>query len=93
MNQPRRDGRHATEPYRVRVGETWYHVDPTFPRDGIEPGDTVVLYPAGGDAVVAVLEGHDGLGKTAFANLDGGRFEVPSADIAAIHLAAVDTSG
>jgi hypothetical protein len=83
------DGRHATQPYRVRAGAVWYWVDPTVSGDRIEPGDTVVVYPAGGDAVVAIAQALHG-GTLAFASLDGERFEVARRDIAALHLAAVD---
>lgn len=89
MMSPPKDGRHATQPYRVRAGETWYWVDPTVPREAIEPGDTVVLYPAGGHAVIAVVQPHHG-GALALANLEGERFEVPLGDIVTMHLAAVD---
>ena len=87
---PPKDGRDATQPYRVRAGETWYWVDPTVPRDAIEPGDTVVVYPAGGHAVIAIVQQHPGGGPVAFANLEGESFEVPLRDIDAMHLAAVD---
>ena len=83
------DGRHATQPYRVRAGAVWYWVDPTVSGDRIEPGDTVVVYPAGGDAVVAIAQALHG-GTLAFATLDGERFEVARTDVAALHLAAVD---
>jgi hypothetical protein len=87
---PPKDGRHAQRPYRVRAGETWYWVDPAAPREAIEPGDTVVVYPAGGHAVIAVVQEHHGRGVIAFANLEGERFEVYLRDLAAMHLAAVD---
>src|SRR5687767_1415858 len=51
-----KDGRTATQPYRVRVGDVWYWVDPTVPASEIEPGDTVVIYPATGDATLAILQ-------------------------------------
>ena len=87
---PPKDGRHAQQPYRVRAGATWYWVDPAVPREAIEPGDTVVVYPAGGHAVIAVLQQHHGGAALAFENLQGEPFEVDMRDIAAIHLAAVD---
>ena len=83
------DGRHATQPYRVRAGEVWYWVDPAVPGERIEPGDTVVVYPAGGHAVVAILHGHGG-DALAFSTPQGERFEVARRDIAALHLAAAD---
>jgi hypothetical protein len=83
------DGRDAREPYRVRAGTVWYWVDPTVPAERIEPGDTVVVYPAGGDAVVAIAQALHGE-TLAFASLDGERFEAARGDIAALHLAAVD---
>jgi hypothetical protein len=87
-----KDGRSATQPYRVRVGGTWYWVDPTVPRDAIEPGDTVVIYPADGEATLAVLQGAPGPEAVAFAfaSLDGARFDMPAGAIAALHIAAVD---
>jgi len=85
------DGRTATQPYRVRVGNTWYWVDPTVPRDDIEPGDTVVIYPAGGDATLAVLQSPFGpQSSIEFVTLEGENFNLAPADIAALHLAAVD---
>jgi hypothetical protein len=87
---PPKDGRAATKPYRVRASATWYWVDPTVPAGSIEPGDTVVLYPAGGHAVIAIVHEHGGQDALAFANLEGERFEVGRRDIAAMHLAAVD---
>jgi hypothetical protein len=89
MNVPPKDGRDATQPYRVRAGGVWYWVDPTVPRDAIEPGDTVVLYPAGGHAVVAIMQKR-GPAALAFSSLEGERFEVSARDIEAMHLAAVD---
>jgi len=84
-----RDGRTATAPYRVRVAGTWYWVDPTLAASTIAPGDTVIVYPVAGDAVLAVLRppSPDAL---AFTTLGGERFEVPERDIATMHLAAVD---
>ena len=91
-----KDGRHATQPYRIRVGDVWYWVDPTAPSDAIEPGDTVVVYPTDGDAYLATLKSSfpgtaeaDAL-PVAFASLDGRRFDVPAGAIATLHLAAVD---
>ena len=85
-----KDGRSATQAYRVRVGGTWYWVDPTVPRDAIEPGDTVVIYPAEGAAALAVLQSATGGDTIVFASLEGERFEIPARDLAALHLAAVD---
>ena len=85
-----KDGRNATQAYRVRVGGTWYWVDPTAPRDAIEPGDTVVIYPADGAAALAVLQSATGGDTIAFSSLEGERFELPARDVAALHLAAVD---
>ena len=86
------DGRNATKPYRVRAGGTWYWVDPTVPASALEPGDTVVLYPASDTAHVAVLRSRadTAAGPVAFAAPEGERFEVAGRDIAALHLAAVD---
>ena len=85
-----KDGRNAAQAYRVRVGGTWYWVDPTVPRGAIEPGDTVVIYPAEGAATLAVLQSATGGDTIAFASLEGERFEIPARDLAALHLAAVD---
>jgi hypothetical protein len=84
-----KDGRHATQPYRVRAGAVWYWVDPTVPGEQIEPGDTVVVYPAGGHAVVAIVQ-HQGRSALAFSTAQGETFEIARHDIAALHLAAVD---
>ena len=87
------DGRTATQPYRVRVGDLWYWVDPTIPADAIEPGDTVVIYPAAGDVTLAILQTPfepGGPGRADFSTLDGGRFSIPANDIAVLHLAAID---
>jgi hypothetical protein len=81
------DGRNATKPYRVRVGGTWYWVDPTA-RD-FEAGDTVLIYTRDGQSALAVLRGTLA-DPAAFASLDGEPFELARADIAALHLAAVD---
>jgi hypothetical protein len=86
----RKDGRDAAQAYRVRVGGTWYWVDPAVPAADLEAGDTVVLYPAGGEATFAVLRSAPGGETIAFASLEGEPFEVPASDIAALHLAAVD---
>lgn len=83
------DGRNATQAYRVRVGGTWYWVDPAAPRDAIEPGDIVVIYPAEGEPALAILQGAHG-DTLAFSSLEGERFEMPARDVAALHLAAVD---
>jgi len=85
-----KDGRNATQAYRVRVGGTWYWVDPAVPREAIEPGDTVVIYPAEGAAALAVLQSATGGDTLAFASLEGERFELPAREVAALHLAAVD---
>jgi hypothetical protein len=87
-----RDGRNASKPYRVRAGGTWYWVDPSVPASAIEPGDTVILYPASGDAHVAVLQRRADTteGPMVFAVPDGERFDVEPRDIAVLHLAAVD---
>ena len=84
------DGRNATQAYRVRVGGVWYWVDPAVPPAGIEPGDTVVLYPAEGDAAFAVLRSAIGGETVAFSSLEGERFEVAARDIGALHIAAED---
>ena len=83
-----KDGRNATQAYRVRVGGDWYWVDPAVPA-GIEPGDTVVIYPADGAAALAILQSAPGA-TVAFSSLEGERFEMPAHEIAALHLAAVD---
>jgi hypothetical protein len=83
------DGRHATQPYRVRAGTVWYWVDPTVPAAQIEPGDTVVLYPVDGHAVVAILQ-HHGRSALALSTPQGECCEIARRDIAALHLAAVD---
>ena len=87
---PPKDGRHAPQPYRVRAGTVWYWVDPTVSPDAIEPGDTVVVYPVGGHAVVAIMQADPEHGGRAFTSINGERFEVANRDIAAMHLAAVD---
>jgi hypothetical protein len=88
--QPPKDGRDATQPYRVRAGGVWYWVDPTVSADAIEPSDTVVVYPAVGHAVIAIMQAHHGRGALAFTSTEGERFEVDERDIEALHLAAVD---
>jgi hypothetical protein len=90
-----RDGRSAAQPYRVRVGGVWYWVDPTVPRGALEAGDTVIVYPVSGDPVLAILQADiqsaDGAaGAVGLASLEGERFALPLAGIAALHLAAVD---
>ena len=87
-----KDGRNATQAYRARVGGVWYWVDPAVPRASIEPGDTVVIYPADGEVTFAVFQSaaDSGSGTVAFSSLDGARFEMAAQDIAALHLAAVD---
>ena len=85
------DGRNATQPYRVRMGDVWYWVDPTPPSSGIEPGDTVVIYPVAGDATLAILQSPLAEGsRVEFSTLEGERFAVPRGDIAALHLATQD---
>jgi hypothetical protein len=84
------DGRNATQPYRVRVGGVWYWVDPAVPPADIEPGDTVVLYPADGAAALAILQSAPGGETVAFSSLEGEGFALPARDIAALHLAAID---
>src|SRR6266436_4740389 len=87
----RKDGRDATQAYRVRVGGTWYWVDPTVPAADLAPGDTVVIYSRSGDASLAVLQSPFVPGSAAgFATLAGERFTLPARDISALHLAAVD---
>jgi hypothetical protein len=49
-----------------------------------------VVYPAGGQAVIAIVQAHHGRGALAFTSTEGDRFEVYKRDIAALHLAAVD---
>jgi hypothetical protein len=83
------DGRNATKPYRVRAGVTWYWVDPAVPRSGIEPGDTVVVYPASDEPHVVVLQHADDHALT-FATPAGETFALAPAGIVAMHLAAVD---
>ena len=83
------DGRNATSAYRARVGGNWYWVDPGTQPENLEAGDTVLVYTRDGQAALAVLQspvGHE----TEFASLEGEKFMVPRAEIAAIHLAAVD---
>jgi hypothetical protein len=89
----KKDGRDAKEPYRVRVGGTWYWVDPTVPANAIEPGDTVVIYPADGDAHLALLQGPFRPRQSdaaIFEALEGEQFELPADAIAALHLATED---
>jgi len=87
-----KDGRTATQPYRVRVGTTWYWVDPTA-RD-LVPGDTIVVYPASGDATLAILQSPPPKalvpGPVGFSSLEGEPFTMAASDIAVLHLAAVD---
>ena len=85
------DGRNADKPYRVRVGSTWYWVDPTVRAADLEAGDTVVIYPVRGEAHLAVLQSKFGPGRSVdLVSLAGERFAVDGEDIAALHLAAVD---
>jgi len=86
----RKDGRDATQAYRVRVGGTWYWVDPTVPAADLAPGDTVVIYSRSGDASLAVLQSALVPGSdVVFATLAGERFTSPADEIS-LHLAAVD---
>lgn len=86
-----RDGRNADRPYRVRVGATWYWVDPTVPAAALEGGDTVVIYPVKGEPHLAVLQGKFEAGRTVdFVSLAGEPFAVAADAIAAAHLATVD---
>jgi len=86
-----RDGRHADKPYRVRIGATWYWVDPTVPAADLESGDTVVIYPLNSEPHLAVLQGKFESGRTVdFVSLTGEPFAVAAEAIAALHLAAVD---
>jgi hypothetical protein len=89
------DACNATQPYRVRAGGVWYWVDPTVPRSVIEPGDTVIVYSVHGDAHVLAFRGggrDDAGAQTAvlFAAPDGAAFEMAPAEVAAVHLAALD---
>ena len=88
------DGRSATQPYRVRVSNIWYWVDPTVPASAIEPGDTVVIYPVAGETTLAILQTpfdeSTSARPIAFSTLEGERFAVQRRDIAALHLAARD---
>ena len=84
------DGRTATQPYRVRVGGTWYWVDPTVPRQDLEPGDMVLIY-CGSEAALAILQSPLAQGEAvSFRSPQGETFQVAAAEIAALHLAAVD---
>jgi len=86
-----RDGRNARQAYRVRVGGTWYWVDPTIPAADLEAGDSVVIHPVNGSAYLAVLQGKfDPAKETRLASLEGEGFSVAPEEIAALHLAAVD---
>lgn len=90
------DGRTASKPYRVRVGEVWYWVDPTVPQSAMEPGDIVIVYPLSGDPVLAILQQDikslevAAAGAISLSSLEGARFAMPLDDIAALHLTAVD---
>ncbi len=83
------DGRNAAQPYRVRAGGVWYWVDPTRPRNEIGPGDTVIVYPVSGEAHVLVMRGYN-QDRVIFATPEGDDLEMTMADVAAMHLAAVD---
>ena len=93
-----KNGRTATQPYRVSVGTVWYWVDPTAPAGDIEPGDIVVVYPVAGDPTLAILqspfkpEGIEGVPAQSieFSTLENERFTVAARDIAVLHLASVD---
>jgi hypothetical protein len=62
----------------------------------MEAGDIVIVYPASGDPVLAILrddiksDSVAAAGAVAFASLEGERFALPLDDIAALHLTAVD---
>jgi len=85
------DGLTATQPYRVRVGNVWYWVDPTAPVSAIEPGDTVVIYPLTGETTLAILQSAFAEGSSVeLSTLEGERFAVPARDITVLHLAARD---
>lgn len=87
-----KEGRTATQPYRVRVANVWYWVDPAA-RD-LAPGDTVVVYPVAGDATLAILQSllpKAGVPEpVGFSSLEGEPFTMAAGDIAVLHLAAVD---
>jgi len=86
-----RDGRDAKEAYRVRVGGTWYWVDPRVPATDLEAGDIVVIHPVNGAAYLAVLQSKfDAAADLQLASLEGERFGIAAGEIAALHLAAVD---
>ncbi len=85
-----KDGRTATQPYRARVGGTWYWVDPTVRRPDIAPGDTVLIYPVAGEPALGVLQSPLTQSEIVFASLEGDDFRLATADIAVLHLAAVD---
>ncbi len=86
-----RDGPNADKPYRVRVGTTWYWVDPTVPAADLESGDTVVIYPIKGEPHLAVLQGEFGGGAAIdFVSLEGESFSVAAGAVATLHLAVVD---
>ena len=88
---PSRDGRHAEKPYRVRVGATWYWVDPTVSAAALDSGDTVVIYPVSGEPHLAVLQGKFEAGRSIdFVSLTGEPFAVAADQLATLHLAAVD---
>jgi hypothetical protein len=86
-----KDGRTAAQPYRVRVGDIWYWVDPTVPQDELELGDTVIIYPEVGDATLGILQNRsDATALIEFVTLEGDSFSLPARDIAALHLAVID---
>ena len=92
----KKDGRTASQPYRVRVGGVWYWVDPTVPRSAMEPGDIVIVYPLSGDPVLAILQQDinslavAAAGTIGLSSLEGERFAMMLDDVAALHLTAVD---
>jgi hypothetical protein len=92
----KKDGRTASQPYRVRVGGVWYWVDPTVPRSAMEPGDIVIVYPLSGDPVLAILQQDinslavAAAGAIGLSSLEGERFAMMLDDVAALHLTAVD---
>jgi hypothetical protein len=84
-----KDGRNASEPYRVRAGGVWYWVDPAA--RNIEPGDTVVVYPMDGEAHVVTLHSPwPTAGPASFSTPQGERFTLAAVEVAALHLAVED---
>ena len=84
-----KDGRNATQAYRVRVGSIWYWVDPSVPAADLAPGDTVVIYSRS-EVSLAILQSAWVPGRdVVFATLAGERFTLPADEIS-LHLGAVD---